>query len=472
MADIPIILTTAGRTNTAPAVLRDEVVALVSAIVPGFTSNLPGSLIEDLVSTETGALIVLDQLITELINSVTPYGANAFILNQQGQMFGVQPGASVNTSVYIVFGGVPGFVIAQGFTVSDGQHQYVVQEGGVIQASGFSLPIFAVATVSGTWAVPVNTVNQLITSAPTSFTLTVYNPQAGVPSIGAETEEGYRARVLQAAVASAQGFPAFLRTLLGNVPGVQSRLISIKQGSPGWEIIVGGGDPYNVANAIFRAVFDISILRGSVTGVTGITKANPGVVTTDINHGLTTGQNDVSIAAVLGMTAANGGPYTVTVISPTTFSFGVNTTSFGTYTGGGVVTPNTRNVTVTLVDFPDSYVVPFINPPQQSVAMTLTWNTSSINVVSPAAVAQLGNPALVAYVNSVAVGQPMNLFELQATFQQAIASVIPPALLTRMVFSVSIDGIGVAPDAGTGIIAGDPESYFQTDTSLITINQG
>lgn len=472
MADIPIVLTTDGRTNTAPSVLRDELVALVSSTNPGFTANLPGSLIEDIVSTDTGALIVLDQLVTELINSITPYGANAFILNQQGQVYGVQPGASVNTSVYVVFGGVAGFVIAKGFTVSDGQHQYVLSEGGVIQASGFSLPLFAVATLSGTWATPPNTVTQLVTSPPTGFALTVTNPQAGVPSVGAETEEGYRARVLQAGLASAQGFPAFLRTLLGNVPGVQPRLISIQQGSPGWKIIVGGGDPYAVANAIFTALFDISSLEGSVTGITGITKANPGVVTTDINHGLTTGQNNVAISGALGMTAANGIGYTVTVISPTTFSFGVNTTGFGTYIGGGVVTPNTRNIAVTLIDFPDTYVVPFVNPPQQTVAMTLLWNTSSINIISPAAVAQLGNPALVAYVKSVATGQPMNLFELQATFQQAIASVIPPALLTRMVFSVSIDGIGVSPEAGTGIIAGDPESYFDTDTPLITITQG
>ena len=114
----------------------------------------------------------------------------------------------------------------------------------------------------------------------------------------------------------------------------------------------------------------------------------------------------------------------------------------------------------------------FVNPPQQTVAITLTWNSTANNIGSPAAVAQLGNTALVNYVNGITAGQPMNLFELQTTFQQAIASIVPPALLTRMIFSVSINGIGVSPETGTGTIAGDAESYFETNSSLVTITKG
>ena len=87
---------------------------------------------------------------------------------------------------------------------------------------------------------------------------------------------------------------------------------------------------------------------------------------------------------------------------------------------------------------------------------------------------QLGAPALAAYVNSVCVGQPMNLFDLQTTFQQAVASVLSPSLLTRMVFAVSINGVGTPVESGTGVIAGDPESYFYTDPAGldIVITQG
>lgn len=67
--------------------------------------------------------------------------------------------------------------------------------------------------------------------------------------------------------------------------------------------------------------------------ITGITKANPGVVTS-ANHGLTTGDK-VRLMLVQGMTQVNKQDYTVTVIDANTFSIGVNTSSFGTYTGGG-----------------------------------------------------------------------------------------------------------------------------------------
>ena len=160
------------------------------------------------------------------------------------------------------------------------------------------------------------------------------------------------------------------------------------------------------------------------------------------------------------------------MLTPTTFSLGVNTTGYPAYVGNAVITPNLRNVTVNINDYPNAYAIPFVNPPQETVSIAVTWNTSATNFVSSASIAQLGAPALANYVNSISSGQPMNLFELQTVFQEAIASVLPPALLTRMVFAVSINGVGVSPVAGTGIIAGDPESYFLTSETQITFTQG
>ena len=234
---------------------------------------------------------------------------------------------------------------------------------------------------------------------------------------------------------------------------------------------MGGGDPYAVANAIFNSVGNPLVLTGSTLSVLGITQANPGIVTTSLNHGFSTGQV-ISISSVAGMTAINGVNLTITVLSATTFSVGVNTTGYGAYVSGGYVLPNLRNVTVSINDYPDTYTIPFVLPPQQAVTIALTWNTISPNFVSAAAVAQLGSAALISYVNSVPVGQPMNLFELQSAFQIAVAALIPTSLLTRMVFAVSINGIGVSPISGTGEIVGDPESYFYASATSMTINQG
>jgi hypothetical protein len=266
---------------------------------------------------------------------------------------------------------------------------------------------------------------------------------------------------------------SYLKTLVNNVSGVQTRLISVQQvaNNGGWKIIVGGGDEYAVAYAIYSALFDISSIVGSTLQITDITQANPGVVTTDLLHQFQTGQV-IYITGVEGMTLVNNSYFTITVIDEYRFSLGINTTGYSAYTGGGVVTPNLRNITASITDYPDVYEITFINPPQQTVAITVTWNTTATNFVSQAAVATLGKPALVSYVNSIYAGQPMNLFELQTTFQTAISSVLPAQLLTRMVFAVSINGVGVSPEAGTGIIAGDPEGYFFTTETSVVISQG
>jgi hypothetical protein len=476
IAGIPVIMTAAGRQTQTPTALNAQIIAQATALSPGLTADLPGSLIEDISSTDTAAALVCDSAVTELINSVTPYGANLFILQQLasiylGQQNG-QQGSATTTSVFVVFSGPAGFPIPVGFTVSDGTYQYTVQDGGIIGTSGQSTQIFCLAVLSGSWAVPVNTVTQLITSVPTGVTLTVTNPAAGVPGLGSETNEAYQARVIQAGLVSAQGMATYLKTLLNQVQGVQPNLVSVlQQTGGGWEVICGGGDPYQTAYAIYSALFDISTLVGSQLAVDNISNANPGVATTNLAHGLTTG-NVITLTNVTGMTGINGVPLTITVLTPTTFSIGINTTSSGTYTSGGTISPNPRNITVSINDYPDVYSVIFVNPPQQTVTMTVTWNTTATNFITPAAITQLAQQPLANYVNGLSVGVPMNLFELQTVFQTAIASAIPPQLLTRMLFAVFINGVEVAPSSGTGIIAGDPEGYFLTNLASITVNQG
>lgn len=468
---LPVIMTSEGPQARTPAQLRALLIQIVAAQVPGYTADLPGSLIEDIASTDTAAIAMMESAMVETVNSLSPLGANEFLLKQLGQIYGVEPGAATNTSVYVVFTGDPGFVIAQGFTVSDGTYQYTVRDGGIIGSSGVTNPLYCVATQSGSWAIPPGTVTELITSVPNTVTLSCNNPTEGTPGGDAESAESYRAAVLQAGLANAQGTIPYLKTLLGNIEGVQRRLISVRQSTDGWMIIVGGGDPYQVGYAIYWALFDMFSLVGSTLNVTGITKANPGVVTTDLNHGFETGQV-IQINGATGMTQINAVNLTITVLSEKTFSVGVNTSSYGVYTGNGVVTPNLRNITVDISDFPDIYDIPFVNPPQQTVEMSLVWNTTSVNFVSPSAIAQLGSPALVDYINSIPVGAPINVFEMQTVFQEAVSSVLSPSLLTRMVFTVSINGVSTPPDVGTGIIEGDPESFFFTDSTKIDITQG
>ena len=178
---VPLIMTSAGPQPTPPSVLRAAVQAAVAAQVPGYTANLPGTLIEDLLSTEMGALVTADQARVDAVNSVSPYAAAPSVLAQLGAMLGLQQGLPTNTSVTVVFTGPVGYIIPPGFIVSDGTYQYQVQQGTVIGSSGSSAQTFCVATQSGIWTPLANTVTQIVTSLPSGYVVTATNPQAGVP---------------------------------------------------------------------------------------------------------------------------------------------------------------------------------------------------------------------------------------------------------------------------------------------------
>ena len=472
MAELPVVLTKEGMQPIPPTDLWRQLLAAVAAIVPGYTANLPGGLIEDISSTDVAAIALCDSARVELINSLTPYGANEWLLAQLGQVYGVRVGDATNTSVQVIFNGPPGFVIRQGFTVSDGVYEYQCRSGGIIGAGGQSPPLTFIAVDSGSWEIPPGTVTQIATSVPASIGLTCSNLQAGIPGLVEETPTNFRARVLQAGLAAGVGMPSYVRTVVGNVSGVVQRLISVRQTQSGnWKVIVGGGDVFEVARALYESMLDISSLTGSELAIADISTSGNAVVTTNFNHGFSNGEI-VYASDVRGMDI-NGVPLTVTVLDQKRFSTGVSSVLRGRYASGGVLTPNRRNVVVSISDFPDVYRIQFVSPPRQIVSVTIQWGTLAPNFVNSAAVAQLGARAVSLYVNQIPVGLPINVYDLQRVFLDAVSSVIDPQLVSTLIFSISIDGVGVAPQVGTGLVIGDPESYLATpdDASLINVEQ-
>jgi hypothetical protein len=78
-----------------------------------------------------------------------------------------------------------------------------------------------------------------------------------------------------------------------------------------------------------------------ILSISGITNANPGEVTTSINHGLNTGDK-IIILNVTGMTQVNSttstiNEFTITVTALNKFTIGVDTTAYGVYVSGGNV---------------------------------------------------------------------------------------------------------------------------------------
>jgi len=465
---IPLVMTAAGPSTTPPATLYENLINYVASQSPGYTV-LPSGLIDDISGTDVGALVAIDQARVDAINSVTPYGANAFLLSQLGAQFGIPQGVSANGSVFVQFSGPPGYVLQPGFLVSDGTNQYSLQDGGVIQTGGVSPQLFAVATNSGTFAIPANSVNQIVTSIPSAYTVTVNNPEAGTPATSSESVQNYRARVILAGQIASTGTPAYLKSLLYKITGVQQRLVSINQVTGGWQVVCGGGDAYAVANAILQGVPDIAALQGSQLAITGMTNANPVVITTNLNHGYQVGQT----FAVTGATpSAFNLTYTVASVTPTGITTATNGSGFGTYTGGAKFSSNPRNVSVSLFQNPDTYNITFVNPPQQIVTVAVTWNTALPSFTAGTSVNQLAAPALQSYINSIFAGQPINELEMNAVFQNAVASVIDGPNITTLSYVVTINGVVATPSAGTSIIASDPEGYFFCTNTGITVTQG
>lgn len=99
----------------------------------------------------------------------------------------------------------------------------------------------------------------------------------------------------------------------------------------------------STANTYGNGIVGIETYTGAATttvAITGVTKANPGVITTGSAHGFAANDR-VVILSVGGMTQLNGSYFVNTIISPTQFTLkrmdgvAVDTTSFGSYTSGG-----------------------------------------------------------------------------------------------------------------------------------------
>lgn len=434
MSDLNVIYDSSGPVPQTAQDLRDLLVSVATQLAPGLTTELPGSLIEDMASTAAGAVLVADQARVDLINSVGPLTANLELLTLLSQQYGVPfQKTAGSTTAPVVFTGPPGFLIPKGFIVSDGTHQYAMNDPVIIRANGTSASSTATGTTTGTWSAPPNTITTIITSIPNTVTLTVTNPVAATPAGQAETNAQFRARVWDAGMATVQGYGAFIRTALSRVENIDARQVSVIQNGDKWVVLCGGGDVYDMAAAVLVSAGDITRISASSLNVTGITNANPAVVSTDITHGYATGQT-VLINGVTGMTGINGVSFTATVIDAHTFSINYNSTSSGTWTGGGVVTPNLRNSIIAISDYPDAYQVSIVQPFQQLTTIEYQWATRNTNYLNNETILSLIQDNVDSYVNGIYAGQPLNIGKLKDVFYQSVNDTIDMTLIPLSTF--------------------------------------
>ena len=115
--------------------------------------------------------------------------------------------------------------------------------------------------------------------------------------------------------------------------------------SPGEVVNVTGGSSYNFKVSVTAG----DLVDGTAKTITGVTQANPAVVTSN-GHGLNNG-NKIVISAVVGMTQLNGNTYYVQNAATNTFSLSsnadptattnVDSSGFTSYGSAGTITPKT-----------------------------------------------------------------------------------------------------------------------------------
>jgi hypothetical protein len=190
-----------------------------------------------------------------------------------------------------------------------------------------------------------------------------------------------------AALASAAPDP----TLLTNLPDLQA--------------LFGSLDSFECADCqsvLSPAAYLVDLLQylgqiGAGLSITGATNASPIAISTPGPHGLQTGAQ-VTIARVLGNTSANGGLFTVTVTSPTSFTLN-GSTGNGNWAGGGYISftglqsardalfarrpdiqytalsCNNTNITIPYIDLVNEILEAAISPPSTPITLIDTTGT-------------------------------------------------------------------------------------------------
>lgn len=83
-----------------------------------------------------------------------------------------------------------------------------------------------------------------------------------------------------------------------------------------------------------------TLRRSTSASISGITQANPCVITTSAPHGINVGSR-IALSGIVGMTQLNGTTQTVSAVTSTTLTLGdVNSTGYTAYSSGGTIVPD------------------------------------------------------------------------------------------------------------------------------------
>ena len=98
------------------------------------------------------------------------------------------------------------------------------------------------------------------------------------------------------------------------------------------------------------------------------------------------------------------------------------------------MTPNPIAEEVTINDWPDHYLVPYVIPAAERTAITIVWTTNSPNYISQGAVVSATQKPILDYVNSIPCGlTPLSIYDLETVFMDAADPVLPRESIVSLI---------------------------------------
>lgn len=259
-------LTSNGIIKDDPQAILDNLTSEAFKQVDGF-SNIPSGIQNNLLQESVILLSQFQDMISNMMNGISPSYANDFLILELGEAFGLKIKDKQLPNTTITFYGLPGVIIPEGVKVSnaDNSKTFITTKSDIIKENG-EVSIYCEGADYYDNIAPANSLNVLVNQIQNVNKCT--NLSDTVESTPAETVSQFRERFQIKVLANKMGTAAALDYALKSVEGVNERLCTYRTSQVReeerikamLEIIVGGGDDYSVANAIFNSIFYPDIL--------------------------------------------------------------------------------------------------------------------------------------------------------------------------------------------------------------------
>lgn len=261
-----------GVIKDSPTVIRERLLNKAIEEVEGFT-NLPSGIQNNLIDESVIIENEIQDMLSNVMNSISPSYANDFIVRELGEAFGLKIKDQALPNTTITFYGLAGVIIPEGLEVgnADGSKKFITTKSDIINTTG-QVSIYCEGADYYYTPTPANTLNILLNQVLNVTSCTNLND--AVETTPAETISEFRSRFQTRALANRSGTVATLDNALREIEGTVDRLCTYKASQivekgvskAILEIIVGGGDDYSVALAIFNSILYPDILVSNPSG--------------------------------------------------------------------------------------------------------------------------------------------------------------------------------------------------------------